>query len=722
MRPGALLPALLLHQLLLPGASPLPEGKGRRRNALHDFKKTGEMMLIKIDNSLEVKTKLLNTTEQCAKRCSRNKGLSFTCKAFAYDRAMKRCHWLSFNSLTNGVRKKQDHAFDLYEKKDYVRNCIIGKGANYKGTISITRSGIQCQLWNSMIPHEHSFLPSSYRGKDLWENYCRNPRGEEGGPWCFTTSPEIRHEVCDIPLCSEAECMTCNGESYRGPMDHTESGKECQRWDLQRPHRHKFRPERYPDKGFDDNYCRNPDGKPRPWCYTLDPNTPWEFCAIKTCAQSIVNSTDAAVETTECIKGQGEGYRGTVNNIWSGIQCQRWDSQFPHQHNITPENFKCKDLRENYCRNPDGSESPWCFTTDPNIRIGYCSQIPKCDVSSEQDCYRGNGRNYMGNLSKTRLGLTCSLWDKNIEDLRRHIPVFREPDVSKLKKNYCRNPDDDAHGPWCYTSDPLIPWDYCPISRCKGDTTPATTSLDNTVIPCASTKQLRVVNGIPMQNNSGWMVSLMYRDRLICGGSLIHENWVLTARQCFPSRYKDLKDYKAWLGVHDIEEREGTKRQIRNISQLVYGPEGSDLMLLKLARPAVLNAEVDIIRLPISGCTIPEKTACSVYGWGYTGLIPSDGLLRVANLLIVGNEKCNQYLKGKITVNESEICAGAETVGSGPCERDYGGPLVCEQNRMKIVVGVIVPGRGCAIPNRPGIFVRVAYYSKWIRKILQTYK
>lgn len=43
-----------------------------------------------------------------------------------------------------------------------------------------------------------------------------------------------------------------------------------------------------------------------------------------------------------------------------------------------------RDLRENYCRNPDGAESPWCFTTDPNIRVGYCSQIPKCDVSSGQ--------------------------------------------------------------------------------------------------------------------------------------------------------------------------------------------------------------------------------------------------------------------------------------------------------------------------------------------------
>ncbi|XP_053113412.1 hepatocyte growth factor isoform X5 [Hemicordylus capensis] len=335
---NTLLPlGLFLHAII---AIPLAEGKGKR-NALHDYRKTADTTLMRVDKRLKVRTKLLNTTEQCAKRCNRNKGLSFSCKAFAFDKTAKRCHWLSFTSLENGVKRKQDSTFDFYEKKDYVRNCIIGKGASYKGTISFTKSGVQCQAWNSTIPHEHSFLPSSYRGKDLRENYCRNPRGEEGGPWCFTSNPKIRHEVCNIPLCSEVECMTCNGESYRGPMDHTETGKECQRWDLQKPHRHPFRPEKYPDKGFDDNYCRNPDGKLRPWCYTLDPNTPWEFCTIKMCAQDVVNNTSAA-ETTECIRGQGEGYRGTVSTIWSGTECQRWDSQTPHQHNFTPENFKCR--------------------------------------------------------------------------------------------------------------------------------------------------------------------------------------------------------------------------------------------------------------------------------------------------------------------------------------------------------------------------------------------
>ncbi|XP_048357166.1 hepatocyte growth factor isoform X1 [Sphaerodactylus townsendi] len=713
----ALLPlGLLLHGIL---AASLAAGKGKR-NALHDYRKTADMMLLRMDKILKVKTKLLNTTEQCAKRCSRGRGLSFTCKAFAFDKVVKRCHWLSFTSLENGVRSKQDNTFDLYENKDYVRNCIIGKGAAYKGTISVTKSGVRCQAWNSTIPHEHSFLPSSYRGKDLRENYCRNPRGEEGGPWCFTSNPKIRHEVCDVPLCSEVECMTCNGESYRGPMDRTETGKECQRWDLQRPHRHSHRPERHPDKGLDDNYCRNPDHKPRPWCYTLDPNTIWEFCAIKRCAQNVVPNVTAAVETTECFEGQGEGYRGTVNTIWNRIECQRWDSQSPHQHQFTPENYKCKDLRENYCRNPDGAEAPWCFTTSPNTRIGYCYQIPKCDLPGRQDCYRGNGTNYMGNLAQTRFGLTCSMWDENIQDLMRHLPIYREPDVSKLKRNYCRNPDDDAHGPWCYTNDPHIPWDYCSLSRCEGDGVPLMRSSDLPVIPCASTKQLRVVNGTPTQPDKGWMVSLTYRSRHICGGSLIKEDWVLTARQCFPSRF-NLKDYQAWLGIHNVERAlEEKHRQVLNISQLVYGPEGSDLVLLKLSRPAVSSEAVGIIRLSVSGCTIPEGTTCSVYGWGHTGDTFFDGVLREANMIIVGNEQCNQGFKGRVVMKESEMCARAERAGSGTCERDYGGPLVCEQNRIKIVVGVIVPGRGCA--KRPSVFVRVAFYFRWIHKILMTYR
>lgn len=57
--------------------------------------------------------------------------------------------------------------------------------------------------------------------------------------------------VCSHPpgltlCCLVADvCITCNGEDYRGQVDHTVNGKECQRWDQQQPHQHIYQPEKY---------------------------------------------------------------------------------------------------------------------------------------------------------------------------------------------------------------------------------------------------------------------------------------------------------------------------------------------------------------------------------------------------------------------------------------------------------------------------------------------
>ena len=69
-----------------------------------------------------------------------------------------------------------------------------------------------------------------------------------------------------------------NGAGYRGCQVKTRSGRTCQAWASQSPHRHSRTSSRYPNAGLVSNYCRNPDGEPTIWCYTADPEKRWEYC------------------------------------------------------------------------------------------------------------------------------------------------------------------------------------------------------------------------------------------------------------------------------------------------------------------------------------------------------------------------------------------------------------------------------------------------------------
>lgn len=90
------------------------------------------------------------------------------------------------------------------------------------------------------------------------------------------------------------------------------------------------------------------------------------------------SSTFINFSTVDCIKGRGRFYQGKVNVTRDGLECQRWDSQVPHNHIRPPDVFPELKDAENYCRNAGGEEHiPWCFTTNASIRWGYCD-IPKC--------------------------------------------------------------------------------------------------------------------------------------------------------------------------------------------------------------------------------------------------------------------------------------------------------------------------------------------------------
>ncbi|XP_035665753.1 sortilin-related receptor-like, partial [Branchiostoma floridae] len=65
------------------------------------------------------------------------------------------------------------------------------------------------------------------------------------------------------------------GTSYRGRANRYSS---CQFWTSQYPHTHNHTPQAYPRAGLERNYCRNPDGKDRPWCYTNNLLIRWRYC------------------------------------------------------------------------------------------------------------------------------------------------------------------------------------------------------------------------------------------------------------------------------------------------------------------------------------------------------------------------------------------------------------------------------------------------------------
>ncbi|ODN04404.1 Tyrosine-protein kinase transmembrane receptor Ror2 [Orchesella cincta] len=80
-------------------------------------------------------------------------------------------------------------------------DCVKGRGRYYQGTVNITKTGIPCQRWDTMVPHSHNRPPPVFPEIQNAENFCRNAGGEEPRPWCYTTDPYIRWQHCDIPFC-----------------------------------------------------------------------------------------------------------------------------------------------------------------------------------------------------------------------------------------------------------------------------------------------------------------------------------------------------------------------------------------------------------------------------------------------------------------------------------------------------------------------------------------
>uniref|UniRef100_A0A3B3XK37 trypsin n=1 Tax=Poecilia mexicana TaxID=48701 RepID=A0A3B3XK37_9TELE len=231
----------------------------------------------------------------------------------------------------------------------------------------------------------------------------------------------------------------------------------------------------------------------------------------------------------------------------------------------------------------------------------------------------------------------------------------------------------------------------------------------------------RIVGGTVVEPYSiKYQASLLYRDSLFCGGTLVHPQWVVSACIVYFFFFNNLcrnQLMKVVLGEHNIKEKEGYE-QIFDVLLIIkhyqfnYWNLDNDIMLLKLDRPAVINEVVSPVILPRTG-TLQNFARCTVSGWGVTSVYGQSLSPELMSVDVDYFADCWYYYYFRITNNM--ICAGSTDGGRDSCQGDSGGPLVCN-GRLE---GIVSWGIGCAYAFYPGVYTNVRNYVSWIDWVIQ---
>lgn len=210
-----------------------------------------------------------------------------------------------------------------------------------------------------------------------------------------------------------------------------------------------------------------------------------------------------------------------------------------------------------------------------------------------------------------------------------------------------------------------------------------------------------------------YQAAVLYNGKFCCGGSIIHESFVLTAGHCLEHRLAENISIRVG-SVHTDAEGSFYNASNTFVHPLFNKKQNDhDYGIVELRREIKFSVNVQLIELADSNTLVPEGELLTTNGWGMTCSATEDrNELRSVRVPKVDDDKCSRLYP---CFTEAMICAGYEDRKVDASNGDSGGPLV--YNNM--LVGITSFGPSCSDGNLPGVYAKVSLVNSWIMEIVE---